>query len=368
MTAQMKSQAEQVTDGFAQLLPSEHDRLVRLCAHLTNDLCAAEDLAQETLLIAWRKRDQLFDLTGVSYWLTAIARNVCRGWVRAQYTQAEPIVDELPDLAADIEIELERDEIALLLDRALALLTPDARSLLIQHYINEQPGAELAARLGVSENALNVRLHRGKLSLRRALATHFPVEAAAYGLLDADDGFWQETRMWCNYCGQHHMLGQWDREHSTMRLSCPGCGLLMESTGPLTQQFKTFKPCYTNVLAFTHDRFRQNDGTVTCFYCNKPLRVQYGKPPHLPGYDATLYTFCPDCGKGAGTESWESLTLSLPEVGEFWRDHPRMRALPRREIDADGSPAVVTGYASLTDVARIEVVTTKDTLRVLRVS
>jgi RNA polymerase sigma-70 factor (ECF subfamily) len=354
-------------DAFAQVLSTEHDRLVRLCAHLTGDPCAAEDLAQETLLIAWRKQAQLVDLSGASYWLTAIARNVCRGWVRAQHAHAKPIADELPDLSADFEIELDRDEIALLLDRALALLTPEARLLLIQHYIEEQPHTELAARLGVTENALAVRLHRGKLSLRRTLATHFPTEATAYGLLDADDGGWQETRMWCNYCGQHHMQGQWDREYSTMRLRCPGCGLLMESSGPLTEQFKTFKPCYTNVLAFTHDRFRQQGGMVNCFYCHKPLRVQYGKPPHLPGYDAMLYAFCPDCGQGAGTESWASLTLSLPEVRLFWRDHPRMRALPNRESEADASAAIITGYESLTDATRIEVVTAKDTLRVLRV-
>ncbi len=364
----MKSPTAQATEAFTQFLPTEHDRLVRLCAHLTGDVTAAEDLAQETLLIAWRKRDQLFDVTGLSYWLSAIARNVCHSWRRKQCASPDPIVEDHTDSTADIEIELERDEMALLLDRALSLLTPDARSLLIQHYIEERPHAELARRLGLSENALTVRLHRGKLSLRRALATHFPAEATAYGLLDADDGGWQETRMWCNYCGQHRMQGQWDREHSTMRLRCAGCGLLMESIGPLTQQFKTFKPCYTNVLAFTHDHFRQKGGLVTCFYCAKPVRVQYGKPPHLPRYDEMLYAYCPDCDKGLGIEGWASLTLSLPEVRRFWRDHPRIRALPNREVEAEGGPAIVTGYESLTDAARIEVVTAIDTLHVLRMA
>ena len=270
----MNDPAEQATQFFTQLLPTEHDRLVRLCTHLTGDPCAAEDLAQETLLIAWRKRDQIFDPTGTSYWLTAIARNVCRSWVRAQHIHIDPIEldDEMPDTSADIEVELERDEMAVLLDRALALLTPDARSLLIQHYIDEQPQTELAARLGLSDNALAVRLHRGKLSLRRVLTTYFTAEATAYGLLDGDDGGWQETRMWCNYCGQHRMLGKWERERSAMHLRCPGCGDLMQSIGPLTLQFKTFKPSYTNVLAFTHDHFRRGMGTVKCFHCDKPVR------------------------------------------------------------------------------------------------
>jgi len=44
---------------LAAILPRERDRLVRLCAKLTGDAAAAEDLAQETLLAAWRQVDTL---------------------------------------------------------------------------------------------------------------------------------------------------------------------------------------------------------------------------------------------------------------------------------------------------------------------
>jgi DNA-directed RNA polymerase specialized sigma24 family protein len=40
--------------------PAERDRLVRLCARLSGSMEAAEDLAQETLLEAWRARDQQY--------------------------------------------------------------------------------------------------------------------------------------------------------------------------------------------------------------------------------------------------------------------------------------------------------------------
>src|SRR3712207_7136587 len=42
-----------------------------------SDPDAAEDLAQETLLEAWRHADKLHDPTGTVPWLWAIARNVC---------------------------------------------------------------------------------------------------------------------------------------------------------------------------------------------------------------------------------------------------------------------------------------------------
>ena len=65
-----------------RLLPSEWPRLVRLCAHLTGDRDAAEDLAQETLIEAWRHQDRLYDWQGYSSWLSMIAHNVSLRWIR----------------------------------------------------------------------------------------------------------------------------------------------------------------------------------------------------------------------------------------------------------------------------------------------
>jgi len=66
----------------------------------------------------------------------------------------------------DPTIELERHELAALLDRALALLPPETRLALVQHYIEESSHAAIAARLGLSEGGVAVRLHRGKLAFR----------------------------------------------------------------------------------------------------------------------------------------------------------------------------------------------------------
>jgi DNA-directed RNA polymerase specialized sigma24 family protein len=46
-------------------LLGERARLVRLCARLTGDWDAAEDLAQETFVEAWRALDRLRDPGGL---------------------------------------------------------------------------------------------------------------------------------------------------------------------------------------------------------------------------------------------------------------------------------------------------------------
>src|SRR5260221_13255506 len=77
---------------FEAMLRAERPLLVRLCRRLTGSDAAAEDVAQETLLEAWRHADMLTDATGASRWLAAIARNVARRWARRQGRDAARLV------------------------------------------------------------------------------------------------------------------------------------------------------------------------------------------------------------------------------------------------------------------------------------
>ncbi len=61
---------------LGDVLPAERARLVGLCVHLTGNAGITEDLAQETLVEAWRQQSKLRDPAGYTQWLSAIARNV----------------------------------------------------------------------------------------------------------------------------------------------------------------------------------------------------------------------------------------------------------------------------------------------------
>src|SRR5215469_158186 len=90
--------------ALTSALAHERGRIVRYCARYTGSADAAEDLAQETLVEAWRHAERLRAPDGMGLWLTAIARNVCRRWRERQQrplvlltTTVHSALDELAD-------------------------------------------------------------------------------------------------------------------------------------------------------------------------------------------------------------------------------------------------------------------------------
>jgi len=372
-------------------LTVDRPRLVRYCWGLTRDVDAAEDVAQETLYEAWRHLHQVHDPAGLERWLRAIARNVWRRWAQRRGRElagrtetlapdgdsaGAPALDSVAG-DVDLEVELERKELAALLDQALSLLPPDTRAVLVQRYVQESPQGEIALRLGLSEGAVAMRLQRGKLALRRVLTTELSRDALAYGLIHTpEDTQWRETRVWCPSCGRRHLEGLLDAPNGELLMRCPGCvasdGLVLNAhVGDLLAGLHTYKPALSRCLDGIHEMYRIHpvDGATRCPGCRAWIPIMRGTiDPLASGGEApeSIYQLCPTCG-WYDRETWHSLTWSVPEVQRFWREHPRMRFLPVGEIEAAGLPAVVARFESLDSAAWIEVVALRDTCRVLSI-
>ncbi len=375
-------------------LAGERTRLVRLCAQLVGKP-DAEDLAQETLSEAWRNRHTLRDPERRAQWLAGIARNVCHRWARDRFLH--PIVRPLAsdaDHAAflptepaddfDIEMALNQAELATLLDRALALLPPMTRAVLVARYIAESPHAEIAARLGMSEGAVKVRIQRGKLALRRIFATDFPAEIAAFGLADTRVDEWQETRIWCPMCGQRHLVGRFTRSgpQAEMLLRCPACNTNAEPGCVISNAnrgdadrilggVKGFKPALSRTQAWMHRYYRDAlvHRVIACPHCGQMNPLEIGNPP--PGSpwlhgDRRFRVFCTRC-RWVSTLSFSGAILALPETQQFWRLHSRMQIVPAGRVEIDGYTATVTRIESVTDGAHLEVISACDTYAILRI-
>jgi RNA polymerase sigma factor (sigma-70 family) len=374
---------------FEAALQTERARLVRLCARLSGDQNSAEDLAQETLIEAWRQRQRLHDPSGHARWLSAIARNVCLRWARrhgrelahlahtlsSRESNQPAAVEQLPD-SLNLEVELERAELVRLLDRALALLPDETRIALVARYIDETPVAEVAARLGLAEGAVAVRLHRGRLALRRILETKLRDEASVYGLADALALTWRPTTIWCPHCGQHRLVVQASQAADPRFWTrCPDCHSVagayfvqVARTSPLTNS--GFRRTLFSVVTETGDYFRRafQSGAARCSRCGRPLPVatHISDGKHLSPGARIVGAWCDVCDAGCWTYHAE-MVLYLPAGRRFWQRHKRIRALPEQEVELDGRAALVTSFEDVASTARLEVISARDSLKVLRV-
>lgn len=360
---------------------AQRQRLVRLCAGITGDRAAAEDLAQETLLEAWRNEHKLHDPAGVDRWLASIARNVCQRWARRRGRDAGLLARlEAGSAVAedvDVEVDLERAELAELLDRALSLLPPDTREVLVHRYVHDSPHAEIGRRFGLSEDAVSMRLSRGKVLLRRVLSAELRDEAAAYGLLLAPDEDWRPTRIWCADCGKQRLVARRESAPGALSFRCPGCS----SSAP-GRAFSLSNPVFadllgdvvrpTAILARAAEWVRgyfaggTEAGPRACTRCGRPVTiaryVRAGAPKHPHG----LFASCTACGEKVSSSAG-GLALAVPEVRSFLREHPRVRVASMRDVESRGVPALVLRYEDALGAAGVDVVFARETLRVLDV-
>ncbi|HEX2037651.1 MAG TPA: RNA polymerase sigma factor [Chloroflexota bacterium] len=390
--------APPIAEGFAETFAAERARLVRLCARATGDPEAAEDLAQETLFEAWRAAHKLPSSASPDErgrWLSGIARNVCLRWARrrgrelsrrvfragphASHAEGPETHHPLSQVADDFDlhVELERGELVRLLDRAMGLLPPETRRVLYEQVVAESPLAETALRLGLSHGAVAMRLQRGKLALRRVLVTELHQDALALGLFGPEDVGWQQTRLWCTFCGRHRLLGRFLRDRETLELRCGGCPSHQHSTQAClgggfrwdgVTGFRAVTARIRDWHLHGHVPFLETR-VAPCSNCRRPtpMRIRPIAPTSLRPFDRHLIVAdCDACGATV-REMHDWLVLCLKEGRTFLRDHPRVRLAGTRRVNAQAQEAVVTTYESVTAAARYEVVSAAETLRILGV-
>lgn len=141
---------------------------MRMAHRYARNSSEVEDIAQEALLRAWRRRSTLRDRGARKQWLAAIVRNEAF----RQYNRLRPD----PVNPQDHEPGGEDERVLAMVERAdlhaaLRRLDERDRLLVSLRYGQDLTQAGIARRLGIPEGTVKVRLHRVRARLRREIGT-----------------------------------------------------------------------------------------------------------------------------------------------------------------------------------------------------
>jgi len=163
-----------IVAGQADGLAAAYDRyapaLYAYCRSLLGEPADADDVVQDTFIIAAAKLGGLRDPGRLRPWLYAVARNECRRRLRSRALSA-PLDEagEVTDDTADVGAGAERAELRALVEAALAGLNPRDREIIELNLRHDLSGRDLAEALGVSVNQAHALASRARSQFETSL-------------------------------------------------------------------------------------------------------------------------------------------------------------------------------------------------------
>jgi RNA polymerase sigma factor (sigma-70 family) len=172
--------------AFAELV-RRHQSSVRACLRklTAGNHALADDLSQETFVLAWRNLKSFRQEARFSTWLYRIATNC---WLAYARKRKEELLGDRDDALADGDAENDSGgdathgdhargaALKLDLERAMAVLTEGERAAIVQCYHNDLTHEEAAYVLDCPVGTVKTHVLRGKQKLKLALAAWAPAD------------------------------------------------------------------------------------------------------------------------------------------------------------------------------------------------
>jgi RNA polymerase sigma-70 factor (ECF subfamily) len=173
-------------DAFTDLVRANTGRLLAVARRMLRQDQEAQDAVQEAFVCAFKALSSFEGQCRLSTWLHRITVNACLMRLRRKERKPEESIDGLlPGYQADghtVEqfrpwdesplARLERDETRALVRSCIDRLPETYRTALLLRDIEEMDADEAATLLGVTPNALKIRVHRARQALRTLLDPH----------------------------------------------------------------------------------------------------------------------------------------------------------------------------------------------------
>ena len=169
--------------AFAELVKRHQSAVRATLRKLTaGNHALADDLAQETFVLAWRNLKSFRQEAKFSTWLYRIATNCWLADARKRKEEllgdrADAVADEDDDAMPHVGDEVHADHakgasLKMDLERAMGALSEGERAAIVQCYHNDLTHEEAAYVLGCPVGTVKTHVLRGKQKLKVALAAY----------------------------------------------------------------------------------------------------------------------------------------------------------------------------------------------------
>jgi RNA polymerase sigma factor (sigma-70 family) len=153
---------------FNELFEKHYAKVFRLCkGYFSGNEALASDSAQEVFIKIWESLDSFRGESSISTWIYRISVNTCLLYLRKQSTKKEKVTDVFPSIAAE-QYSFEEEE---KLQKMYACIQKlEEKDKMITLMMLEGIGyQEISEVLGITEEALRVRIHRIKKNLTQCV-------------------------------------------------------------------------------------------------------------------------------------------------------------------------------------------------------
>ena len=167
--------------AFEELVARHRDKIYARAFSMLRNEDEAVDLSQEAWVKGWQRLNQFQGDASFATWMTRIVINLCLDQLRKNKRIKAESIDEMNEETGGVERQmpilnpnptegLERDELRQRIDKALAQLSYEHRTVLVLHEFEELEYKLIAKRMGCSIGTVMSRLFYARRKMAALLA------------------------------------------------------------------------------------------------------------------------------------------------------------------------------------------------------
>jgi RNA polymerase sigma-70 factor (ECF subfamily) len=171
------------TEAFDELVTRYRTRVFSMIYNMVHSEQDAWDLAQDSFLKAWKSIKRFRGRSSFYTWIYRIVMNVTIDWLRKKHVrgagaefddaiqlrEVDPASKTVPKAEALPYVTMDREEIRLRIDKAIAQLSSEQRAVILMKEIEGMQYHEIAEALGCSIGTVMSRLFYARKKLQTLL-------------------------------------------------------------------------------------------------------------------------------------------------------------------------------------------------------